>query len=306
MERSSSGKLVVYLVSVVSIILWGLSYIWSDQLIKLQIPVVYIVCIRSLVAGVVLMAFNLVLGNDIRIRKKDFPKFLLLSFCEPFIYFVCETYGIKLTESPTYSALVIATAPIFSVAAGVAIFKEKVNWINILGILICLVGLGIVTHGATQVGEHFVLGIILLLVAVISEVGYASSTKSLSSHYKPMVIVQYQFLIGGVMLLPLFLTLGLEDYNAAVYMSWAVWKPILCLAVLCSSVAFTLWASTIKNLGVARASIFLAMIPVVTAFIGAILGTEVLNLVQWTGIAVSFAGLVLTQYDCNCKKAESV
>lgn len=296
MKHTLGGTLLVYLVSVVSIILWGMSYIWSDQLLRLDIPVVYIVCIRSLVAGIVLLLLNLAFGNSIRIRHKDLPQFLLLAFCEPFIYFVCETYGIKLTESPTYSALVIATAPIFSVAAGVALFHERVNWINILGIGICLVGLGIVTHGATEVGEHFLLGVGLLVVAVISEVGYAACTKSLSSRYKPMVIVQYQFLIGGVLLLPLFFTMGLKDYDATVYMSWDVWKPILCLAILCSSVAFTLWATTIKNLGVAKASIFLAMIPVVTAFIGAVLGTELLTRLQWTGIAIAFSGLVLTQY----------
>lgn len=296
MKRSLGGKLLVYIVSVVSIVLWGMSYIWSDQLLRLGIPVVYIVCIRSLVAGIVLMLLNLAMGHSIRIRKEDLPKFLLLAFCEPFIYFVCETYGIKLTESPTYSALVIATAPIFSVAAGVALFHERVNWVNIFGILVCLVGLGIVTHGATSVGEHFVAGVLLLIVAVISEVGYASCTKALSSRYKPMVIVQYQFLIGGILLLPLFFTLGIKDYDAAVYMSWDVWKPILCLSILCSSIAFTLWASTIKNLGVAKASIFLAMIPVVTAVIGAILGTELLTTLQWTGIGIAFAGLVLTQY----------
>ena len=296
MKRSLGGKLLVYIVSVVSIVLWGMSYIWSDQLLRLGIPVVYIVCIRSLVAGIVLMLLNLAMGHSIRIRKEDLPKFLLLAFCEPFIYFVCETYGIKLTESPTYSALVIATAPIFSVAAGVALFHERVNWVNIFGILVCLVGLGIVTHGATSVGEHFVAGVLLLIVAVISEVGYASCTKALSSRYKPMVIVQYQFLIGGILLLPLFFTLGMKDYDAAVYMSWDVWKPILCLSILCSSIAFTLWASTIKNLGVAKASIFLAMIPVVTAVIGAILGTELLTTLQWTGIAIAFSGLVLTQY----------
>ena len=296
MKRSLGGKLLVYIVSVVSIVLWGMSYIWSDQLLRLGIPVVYIVCIRSLVAGIVLMLLNLAMGHSIRIRKEDLPKFLLLAFCEPFIYFVCETYGIKLTESPTYSALVIATAPIFSVAAGVALFHERVNWVNIFGILVCLVGLGIVTHGATSVGEHFVAGVLLLIVAVISEVGYASCTKALSSRYKPMVIVQYQFLIGGILLLPLFFTMGIKDYDASVYMSWDVWKPILCLAILCSSIAFTLWASTIKNLGVAKASIFLAMIPVVTAVIGAILGTEQLTTLQWTGIAIAFSGLVLTQY----------
>ena len=296
MKASLGDKLLVYILSVVSIVLWGMSYIWSNQLIQWGIPVVYIVCIRSLVAGLVLMLFNFIVGNSIRIHKGDLPKFLMLALCEPFIYFVCETYGIKLTESPTYSALVIATAPLFSVAAGVMLFRERINWINIVGIGICLLGLGIVTHGATSVGEHFVLGVVLLVIAVISEVGYASFTKALSSTYKPTVIAQYQFLFGGIMLLPLFVTMGFKEYDAEIYMSWDVWRPILCLAILCSSIAFTLWASTIKNLGVAKASIFLAMIPIVTAVIGALLGTELLTPLQWTGIAIAFFGLIMTQY----------
>ena len=133
MKASLGDKLLVYILSVVSIVLWGMSYIWSNQLIQWGIPVVYIVCIRSLVAGLVLMLFNFIVGNSIRIHKGDLPKFLMLALCEPFIYFVCETYGIKLTESPTYSALVIATAPLFSVAAGVMLFRERINWVNIVG-----------------------------------------------------------------------------------------------------------------------------------------------------------------------------
>ena len=296
MKNRFGGKWAVYCISVFSIILWGMSYIWSDQLIRQGIPVFYIVCIRSAVAGAVLLAFNLIVGNDIRIRKKDLPKFLLLAVCEPFVYFVCETYGIQLTESPTYSALVVATAPIFSVIAGVVLFKEKFNWVNLIGITICLAGLVLVTHEATTVGDHFAAGVFMLVVAVLSEVGYASVTKALAKSYKPLVIVQYQFLLGAVLLLPLFCSVGLRDYDPAVYLSWSVWRPILCLSILCSSIAFTLWASTIKNLGIARASIFLAIIPVVTALIGAMLGTEHLSSFQWTGIGIAFAGLTLTQY----------
>ncbi|MBQ1856831.1 MAG: DMT family transporter, partial [Bacteroidales bacterium] len=122
-------KLIVYIVSVVTIILWGMSYLWSDRLIALDIPVVYMVFCRSLIAGIFLFLLNLAIGNRLAIRKKDLPSFVLLAFCEPFIYFVCETYGIKYTESPTLSALMIATAPVFSVAAGVVFFKERINWV---------------------------------------------------------------------------------------------------------------------------------------------------------------------------------
>ena len=70
----------------------------------------------------------------------------------------------------------------------------------------------------------------------------------------------------------------------------------ICLAILCSSLAFSLWVSTIKNLGVAKSSIFSALIPVAAALIAWILGHELLNSRQWAGIAVSSFGVILSQY----------
>ena len=45
-----------------------------------------------------------------------------------------------------------------------------------------------------------------------------------------------------------------------------------------------------------KASVFLAMIPVVTALLGFFMGREKLCPIQWTGVGVAFAGLILTQY----------
>jgi len=289
----------VYVISLFAIILWGLSYIWSDQLLSNNIPVEYFVFIRCLIAAFILFMINLVSGADLRIKKKDLYKFLLLAMCEPFIYFVCETYGIALTESPTYSALVIATTPIFSVVAGVVLFNERFTLWNLLGLLIGLAGLVMVTLCASETGDKFILGVVLLFVAVIAEVGHASFTKSLSIGYRSLVITMYQFAIGSLYLLPLFITKGCHDFTPF-YLSWEVMGPIVALAALCSSLAFSLWVSTIKFLGVAKSSIFMAMIPIVTAIAGALFGTESLTMLQWAGIFVAVFGVVLSQLSC-CK-----
>ncbi len=290
------SKALVYIASIVAITLWGMSYIWTDKLIARNIPIFYFVFVRIFLAGVILFLFNTAYSRIKRIQKQDWPKFLLLAFFEPFIYFLCETYGLKLTGSPTLSALVIATIPIFSIGAGMVFFKEKVNFVNIIGILLSLAGIVMVAMAKGALGEHFIWGVALLLVAVISEVGHASITKSLSGNYNSQTIVMYQFLIGSVYLLPLFLWKGLDGFNKEVYFSGDVWYPLLCLSILCSSLAFSLWVSTIKSLGVAKSSIFSALIPVAAAIIAWILGHELLNSRQWTGIAISTVGVVLSQY----------
>ena len=297
-------KTVIYIASTFAILLWGMSYIWTDKLINMGIPIFYFVFVRILLAGIILFLFNTASSRIKRIQRRDLPKFLLLSLCEPFIYFLCETYGLKETGSPTLSAMVIATIPIISIGAGILFFKEKINAINIAGILLSLVGIVMVAMAKGELGENFMLGILFLLIAVLSEVGHASITKSLSGSYSSQIIVMYQFLIGSVYLLPLFLWKGLDGYDPQLYMSVEVWNPILCLAVLCSSLAFSLWVSTIKTLGVAKSSIFSALIPVAAALIAWAIGHEHLNNRQWIGIAISAFGVILSQY--TVKKAKKL
>ncbi len=288
-------KAYLYLVSILAITLWGISYIWTDRLIHLGIPVFYFVFVRILLAGVCLLLLNIATGQMQRIHRKDLPKFLLLALFEPFVYFLAESYGIKLTGSPTLSSMVIATIPIFSVAAGFLFFRERINRVNMIGILMAIGGICLVVMSRGKVGPNFIWGIILLLIAVISEVGHASVTKSLSGNYSSQVIVMYQFLIGSVYLLPLFITKGLENFEPR-YLEPEVWTPVICLAILCSSLAFSLWVNTIKHLGVARSSIFAALIPVASALSSWALGYEFLTMRQWSGVLVSAIGVILSQY----------
>ena len=287
------NKVVIYASSAIAIILWGMSYIWGDRLIALGVPIFFFVPLRVFLAGVILLLFNLLTRQYKPIARKDLWKFALLALFEPLIYFLCETYGIKET--------------VVAVIAGFLFFKERISLLNGFGILVTLCGICLVLLSQDQkcTPENFVLGLVLLLVAVCAEVGHASFTKLLATDYKPQVIVMYQFLIGTVYLLPFFFAKGLEDFKP-VYLSWEVIKPVLCLAVLCSSMAFSLWAMAIKRLGVAKSSVFLAMMCVATALVAEFIGREHMALIQWVGIAVAVMGIVLSQYSkCCCSRQAS-
>jgi drug/metabolite transporter (DMT)-like permease len=290
-----------YLAAVLAILFWGLSFIWSGRLVSRGIPVEYFLPVRIFLAAVLLLGYNLIRGYKMKIRRPDMFTFLLLAACEPFIYFFCETYGIQFTGSPTISSLVIASTPVLAIVAGVVFFKEHITWQHIAGMVICLVGLVLVTRAHGGNSRLFYFGLGVLVLAVVSEVAYASITKSLSGGYKPTVIVMHQFFIGSVLFFPLFLTRGMENYDPAIYGGWGFWQPLLCLTVLCSTVAFTLWAYAIGGLGVAKSSVFQALNPVVTALAGYILGDEILHGGQWVGLGIAVAGVILTQLNIGKK-----
>ena len=128
--------------------------------------------------------------------------------------------------------------------------------------------------------------------ANVSQIGF---TKSLSAHYAPSVIVMYQFLLGTVYFLPLLFTKGIRDFDAGLYLSWDVLYPTLSLALFCSATAFTSWAYAIKVLGVAKTSVFLAVVPLVTAVLAFLVGEETATGLQWMGLAIAMVGIYLTQ-----------
>lgn len=291
-------KLLVraYLAAMLTVCLWAMSYIWSDRLLDLAVPVEFFVPVRTLLAGGLLWLLNKVTGRSMRIQsRKDGLKFVLLALCMPFVYFVCETYGLQFTGSPTITSLVIATNPIFAMMAGMFIFKEKFGPVNIVGVFITLAGLWLVTFTRSQTGPLFWLGVGILFVAVVSEVSQIAFTKSLSDRYAPSVIVMYQFLLGAVFFAPLLLTKGIRNFDAGLYLSWEVLYPTLALALFCSATAFTSWAYAIKVLGVAKTSVFLAVVPLVTAVLSFVLGSETALPLQWAGLAVGMVGIYLTQ-----------
>ena len=290
------GRWAAFAAAMTTITLWGMSYIWMDRLLEMSIPVEFFVPVRIALAGVLLLAINKALRYDMKIRRKDWFRYILLALCMPFVYFVAETYGLKFTDSPTITSLIIATNPLFSMAVGLLIFKEKFSVLNGIGVFITLAGLWMVTFTRPETGPLFYLGILVLFIAVISEVSQIAFTKSLSSTYKPSVIVMYQFLFGAVFFLPLFLTRGLRGFDASLWLGWKVMYPTLALALLCSATAFTCWAYAIKHLGVAHVSVFLAVCPLLTAILAFLFGNERLTGLQWAGMAVAMVGIYLTQY----------
>ena len=289
-------KIRAYLAAMLTVCLWAMSYIWADRLLNLGIPVEFFVPVRTFLAGALLWLLNKVTGQSMRIQsRRDLLKFILLALCMPFVYFVAETYGLQFTASPTITSLVVATNPIFAMMAGMFIFKEKFGPLNILGVFITLAGLWLVTFSRSQTGPMFWLGIGILFVAVISEVSQIAFTKSLSATYAPSVIVMYQFLIGAVYFAPLLFTKGIRDFDAGLYLSWDVMYPTLSLALFCSATAFTSWAYAIKVLGVAKTSVFLAVVPLVTAVLAFLVGNETAVPLQWLGLAIGMVGIYLTQ-----------
>ena len=132
-EKGKGLGLVWYALILLTVFLWGMSFLWSDRVLDRQVPVFTFIFTRMVIAASALTLFSLLTGKFQRIRKGDFKWFAAMTAFEPFLYFLGETFGLKITGSPTLCSVIIATIPVFSLIVGRILFKEKLSSLNRLG-----------------------------------------------------------------------------------------------------------------------------------------------------------------------------
>ena len=274
---------------------WGLSFIWTQQLAgEQQIPVFVLIFVRMLLSAVAMVAICLAAGKSLRVGRSDVKWFLLLAFFEPFLYFIGETFGIKATNSPTLSALIIALIPIVTMFADMLFYKTKLATIAKLGVLITLPGTLLMVLKKDPSTSIYWWGIALLLLAVFASCSYSITVRKLVDKYSALTINTWQFCIGSVFFLPFFLLAKGDFPLVSLFRAPAV-GPLLFLAILCSCGAFSCYVFAIKHLGITRACIFSATIPIISAAASYLMGIETFSWVELAGIAIVIAGVILAQ-----------
>lgn len=293
MKRDSLAG--TYLFTTLAIVLWGFSFVWTNDILQRDVAPFTFLFIRLFLAGAILYAGSKFARKLEKIERKDYIWVILMAFFEPFIYFIGETYGIKATNSAVISAVIIATIPVFTLFAERILYKVPLTAFKIFGTAITIPGIiMVIMKDGEQASAENLYGILLLFLAVAGSIGYSSVVKKLSGRYNTITITTYQFVVGSMFFFPLFLMYGLDGLNST-FFSKEVIVPLLELTVLCSCLSFACWVAAIKRLGMARTSIFSALIPAVSAVGAAMLGQETVTPMTFAGIGVVIAGVIIAQ-----------
>ena len=151
----------------------------------------------------------------------------------------------------------------------------------------------------------YLYGIAILFLAAIGSTGYTAICKKLANKgYNPFAIVTWQFILAiGFFLVP-FLIWDAPTWTPQ-YLSWPVLRPIIALAVLCSGVAFVIYAACVDKIGMTRTTVFLPLVAIVSAVAASLLGQDNLHPLQMAGIVVAMAGVVMAQYTNKKKNNEA-
>jgi drug/metabolite transporter (DMT)-like permease len=282
-------------------IFWSFSFLWFKEANKTFYPIT-IVFIRLVFSVVFLTTFLIITKSFMKIKKKDRKLFLMMALFEPFFYFLGESFGLTYV-SATVCSVLISTIPVFATIGAWLIFKERLKAINYAGIILSFIGVLVFILNSDGSLSFNIKGLGLLLLAVLTAVGYNLTLSRLVGSYSPVFIVNVQNIIGAVLFLPLFLIL---DYHHFINtrLTFNMFKPIIELAVFASCGAFILFAYSVRKMGITKANVFSNCIPVFTALFSFMILGEKLTIQNIIGMIIVIAGLLLSQLDGRKKSID--
>lgn len=283
---------IAFAALVFSMIFWGLSFIGTKMVFEYLSPIATIF-FRLIIASAFLIGLSLLLGKLQRIRRRDLPWFFALTFFEPFLYFLGEGYGLLYT-APTVASIIISTIPLFVPFSMFLLAKEKINPGTYAGILVSFIGVMLVVLNEDYSFAAEPRGILYLMVAVFSVMGYSYILQRLSGTYNAFTIISTQNTIGVFYFLPLFLFFDAHQMTL-VHWDAGLLVPLITLGIFCSALAFYLFTVGIQFIGVTRATIFTYVIPVITAIASYVLTEEYFSGRKILGVFITIGGLLLSQ-----------
>ncbi len=282
----------VYVTLSLAMFFWGLSYIWYKQAYPEFAPITVI--ILRLIISFSLLLITALLSGSLQLPKiGDLKYFMLLALFEPFLYFVGESYGMKYVSS-SLASIIIASIPLLTPFVSYLFYREKLARNNYMGIIISSLGVLIVINVEGQLGKAPWFGILLMLLAVFSTLGYTVVLKKLSDQYRTLNILIINSFFGIIYFLPLFLLMDLKIFSFSNY-SFRDYLPIFFLAIFASTFAFLFFIDGIKRIGIARSVVFTNLIPIVTVSFASILLSEPVTLGKCGGILLTIIGLFMSQ-----------
>jgi drug/metabolite transporter (DMT)-like permease len=287
---SSSGKKSVYTgigLAIVATLVWSGNFIIARGVIK-DIPPVSLAFFRWLSATIIILPFAWkYFTAELKIVRSNFGFLLLaavtgISLFNTFVY-IAGHYSTAINMA----LLGTCTSPVMSVILARIFLKERITWLRIAGMCICITGvLFLLSNGSIDTLLNFSFTFAI----------YNTMVKKKPVDMNPVNFLFVIFGLGTVILLPFYL---FELKNAGGFeINLRNLSSILYLGLGASVFCFLVWNKAIRNLGAGRTALFGNLIPVFSSIEAVILLHEKITSIHLISFILVAAGLVIA----NMKK----
>jgi RarD protein len=254
-----------------------------------------IISMRLILAITLLLIIAFIQKRDFSINLKSHSYIILLAIIAVFHLWIQVT-GMKFTTASN-TGWIIGTAPIFMALLGLIFFKEKLNTLKVTGIIIATVGLLLLVGKGNPTNIDLIKnkGDLLILSSSFTWGIYSMVNKKISLNYSPLLTILYLFIMMAIIIIPF--TVSESSINSVKNLSSVGWISILFLGLLCSGVAYVIWAYALRELESAKVGASLYFEPFVTIITAWIFLKEEITLFMILSGLIITAGVYLVNKD---------
>lgn len=233
-----------------------------------------------------LLAIALIQKRDFKISIKSHTYIVILAVIAVFHLWIQVT-GLKFTTASN-TGWIIGTAPIFMALLGLIFFKEKLNALKVFGIFIATFGLLLLVGKGNLTNIDLIenKGDLLVLSSAFTWGIYSMVNKKISLNYSPLMTILYLFIMMAIIIIPF--TVSASSIKSVINLSGVGWISILFLGLLCSGVAYVIWAYALREMESAKVGAYLYFEPFVTVIAAWVFLKEDITLLR------ILSGLIIT------------
>ena len=270
--------------------IFGFSFMFTKIALGYASPIT-VIADRYIVAFATMTI--VVLFKKIKFKpSKNIFKLVLMSLFQPVLYFLCESYGIKLTTSG-FSSVMISLIPIVSIFAGIIFLKEIPSLMQYVFTFVSVLGVVIMVYSGKADGTITALGVVLLMGAVVSSVLYNVLSRKISKEFTALERTYAMMLIGLVVFASVSFA---ENFDNPANMITPFKHPLYTVSVLylgavSSVAAFLLLNYANTHLPVSKTTVFSNITTLVSVAAGIVFLDEKLSVVTVISAIMIIAGV---------------
>ena len=287
-------KVLPLLAATTATTIYGINHTVAKMVMPIYIGSLGLVLLRVLGATIMFWTISLFFKSK-PIEKKDRLTILKCGLFGMSINIAAFIAGLDYS-TPVNSSILIIISPIFVVILSFFIFKNKINFIKILGIILGFVGAMILILTAdsnSSVGRNIPLGNFLFIVNSISYAYYLIIVKPMAEKYDLITLFKWLFLVGLVFNFPL----GINQFLEVDWQNLPLIQAVLPMAfvVICTTfMTYFLNGYALTKLTSTEVAVFMYLQPIIGVMFAIFTKSDTITLTIVISSMLIFSGVYLT------------
>lgn len=267
MNRILRAHIFLSILTIIS----GFNYTIAKLVMPAYIQASSIIWIRMCCTTLFFLVFILLAKRSFYIAPKDRVRL-----------FLCAIFGITINQifffeglsrtMPINTSLIMSGIPITVFILSAIFLKEKINWLNTLGLLLSASGAALLLLDSKGKLDGLFIGDLFILINAISYGIFLIIARQLMRTYDSVTVIFWIFLIGACITFPYSYT----NYNTTNWQEIPLfaWLSLGFIVVFATIVNYYIGVDVLKDISPAVSSMYVYIQPILTTVIAMYFGSD--------------------------------